>query len=188
VALVASSKDRAPSLGVLLLADVRTAFTDAATDRLSTSDLLDALHKVPESPWANLRGKELDARGLARRLTNYEIRSAQVWIDGKNVRGFEAASFCDAWTRYLPDSDAAPVLPEEHARSARNARPADDEPRSLAGLADLACTAEADPVPAVALAPGNPCCTVCGKGNLYHRDSIARGVCAGCLKRTETTS
>jgi hypothetical protein len=30
---------------------------------------------------------------------------------------------------------------------------------------------------------GNPLCTVCGKPNLFHPDSIARGVCAGCIKR-----
>jgi len=154
VALVQSSKDRAPSLGVLLLADVRTAFTGAATDRISTSDLLDALHKVPESPWANLRGKELDARGLARRLTSYEIRSTQVWIDGKNVRGYEDSSFFDAWIRSLPApddaddaTDDAPVPPDASARSARNARTSDDDHGFLAGLADLADATGAKPTP-----------------------------------------
>ena len=198
VALVQSSKDRAPSLGLLLLADVRTAFTDAATDRISTSDLLDALHKVPESPWANLRGKELDARGLARRLTSYEIRSAQVWVDGKNVRGYEDSSFFDAWTRYLPAVvEGAAVPPHADARSARNARTSDGEAPVLAGLGDLADTAEAPPEgradssdartdddepTAPALVTGNPRCTICGKANLYRRDSIKRGICAGCIK------
>jgi AAA domain len=31
---------------------------------------------------------------------------------------------------------------------------------------------------------GNPRCTVCGRPNLYHPNSIARGVCAACAKET----
>jgi hypothetical protein len=178
VALVASSKDRAPSLGVLLLADVRTAFADAVTDRLSTSDLLDALHKLPESPWANLRGKELDARGLARRLTGYEIRSAQVWIGGKNVRGYDATSFADAWTRYLPDDE--PLAPDANARNARNARDEHQNEPVLAGLADLA---DASPQPRRTFdaAPDADACPTCGKPTARSRAGH-QSLCLECTR------
>jgi hypothetical protein len=29
---------------------------------------------------------------------------------------------------------------------------------------------------------GSPCCTVCGRPNLFHPDSIARGICAACVQ------
>lgn len=122
-ALVAASKDRAPSLGVLLLGDIRTVFADATGDRLPTGDLIAALVKLPEAPWSNLRGKELDARGLARRLAGYEIRSEQMWLDGKNVRGYDSARFADAWNRYLPTDAVLGFPPEGPASNARSDSP-----------------------------------------------------------------
>ena len=70
VALVAASKAGAPSLGVLLLRDVRSAFHDHKCDRLMTDELLTSLNALDESPWATVKrdGKALDARGLAQRL------------------------------------------------------------------------------------------------------------------------
>ncbi len=41
------------------------------------------------------------------------------------------------------------------------------------------------PVAEHGIGAGSPTCTVCGKPNLYHRDSIERGVCAGCIERAE---
>lgn len=140
VEIVQTGRSRSASLGVLLLADVRTVFAALGRDRLSTTDLLGRLHALPEAPWANLRGKELDARGLARRLSDYEIGSAQLWIEGSNVRGYEAASFADSWDRYLDqDDDVDPGVPlDADARSARDASQPVPEQVSLAGLADLA--------------------------------------------------
>lgn len=142
VAIVTTGKDRAPSLGVLLLEDIRRVFTQTDTDRLSTADLLDKLHELDEAPWNDLRGKPLDSRGLSRRVGNYEIRSAQVWIDGRNVRGYERATFHDAWTRYLPeptdDTEDVGPSPNGDARSARTASEDAHEPTFPTLLADLA--------------------------------------------------
>jgi hypothetical protein len=63
VALVALAKAGSPSLGVLLLADLRKVFGDH--DAMSTGSILEALQKLDEAPWADLRGKPLDARRLA---------------------------------------------------------------------------------------------------------------------------
>lgn len=89
------------SLAVRLLADVRRVFGEA--NRLSTDDLLDALHRIEESPWADLRGKPIDAHGLANYLRTFGIGPARgMRIDGRLVRGRERADFRDAWDRYLP--------------------------------------------------------------------------------------
>ncbi|GAB93726.1 hypothetical protein GORHZ_242_00100 [Gordonia rhizosphera NBRC 16068] len=66
VTLVTASKDRAPTIGVLLLRDLRTVFGDH--DRLSTEHVLDGLNSLEESPWASIRrGEPLDAPQTATR-------------------------------------------------------------------------------------------------------------------------
>lgn len=111
LALVREGKEQTPSLNVQLLADSQKLFEKLEKDQLPTTDLVKELVSLPESPWADLRGKELDARSLARRLAAYGIKPAQIWIDGVNIRGYRAADFRDAWDRYLE--------PEASARSAR---------------------------------------------------------------------
>ena len=61
------------SLGIRLLADIRSVLAAADLDRMPTDDLLHALHQLAESPWSDLRGKPLDARGLANRLRGYGV-------------------------------------------------------------------------------------------------------------------
>jgi hypothetical protein len=103
VALVAASMAGTPSLGVRLLADIRTAFGD--DEAMPAADLLSALHRVEESPWGDLRGKPLDSRGLSTRLGGYGIKSHDVRIgersDNKVVKGYRRQDFHDAWVRYL---------------------------------------------------------------------------------------
>ncbi|MGI8406963.1 MAG: DUF3631 domain-containing protein [Actinomycetota bacterium] len=91
-----------PSLGVQLLRDVRRIFAERKTDRLFTVDLVTALCGLDESPWGDLRGKEIDARGVARRLRPYDIRPKQI-RDGESKKGYERGDFLDSWSRYLPD-------------------------------------------------------------------------------------
>ena len=103
VSLVTQSSDRTASLGVTLLRDLRTVF--AGADKLPTETILERLHEVDESPWADIRGKALDARSLARRLSKYDVRP-KVYRDGAStVRGYEAADLTDPWSRYLAQDD-----------------------------------------------------------------------------------
>lgn len=104
VSLVTHSQGRALSLGVLLLRDLREAFTSATADRLSTEEILSALTGMDESPWGDLRGKPLDARGLSRRLSKYDpdLKPKVVRVGEGTIRGYEAAEFHDLWDRYLP--------------------------------------------------------------------------------------
>lgn len=113
VALVADSKGGAHSLGVQLLADLQRAFIDA--DQLATDTILARLHAMDESPWADLRGKPLDARGLSQRLRPYGIRPTTVRIGEHTPKGYRRVDLHDAWLRYLGPP------PNESATSATSA-------------------------------------------------------------------
>lgn len=106
VALVTESKASSPSLGVLLLSDLRAVFGNA--DALPTETILERLHGLEESPWADLHGKALDARGLSRRLRPYDVKPAKVRTGAKPLQGYTRESLHDAWTRYLtPPADGS---------------------------------------------------------------------------------
>lgn len=102
VAMVNKSRERSLSIGVLLLRDLRTIFTEAAADKLSTEDLLDRLVELDESPWGDIRGKALDARGLSRRLGKYSVSPKAVRTPMGVVKGYDARDLADSWSRYLP--------------------------------------------------------------------------------------
>ncbi len=129
VALVADSKESTPSLGVRLLADLRTIYS--LTQLMSTEEILKALHALPEAPWADLRGKPLDARGLASRLGKYSVKSKTVRIGDSTPRGYAREDLADAWSRYLPPP------PHESATSETSATDDVPEPEtSPNGCAD----------------------------------------------------
>ena len=88
-----------PSLGVRLLADTRTVFAVKEVDRLASGVLVEALVALEESPWGDIRGKALEARGLARRLAPYKIRPKVVRIGESTPHGYDLGDFIDAWER-----------------------------------------------------------------------------------------
>lgn len=100
VALVGAAKDSTPSLGIRLLADLRDVFGSA--DELPSQTIVERLCAMDEAPWADLRGRPLDARQLARRLGQYGIRSALIRFGARPARGYRRADLADAWARYLP--------------------------------------------------------------------------------------
>jgi hypothetical protein len=102
VALVADSKAGVPSMGIQLLADLRTAFDQAGADSLTTESILEFLLGLDESPWDDLRGKSLNPRGLSRRLGSYGIKPKRIRIGANTFRGYEKVDLVDAWSRYLP--------------------------------------------------------------------------------------
>ncbi len=103
VALVAQTAEGPQSLGVRMLQDIASVFTELrGIDQLATTELIDRLCELDEAPWGDLRGKPLDARGLAQRLKPYEINSRPVRVQKRVVRGYVREDFHDAWSRYLP--------------------------------------------------------------------------------------
>ena len=100
VAMVAASKTTTPSLGIRLLADLKTVFGDAEV--MTTETIITALTKLEESPWGDLHGKPLNARGLAQRLHRYEVSSTTVRIGELVAKGYKREDLHNAWIRYLP--------------------------------------------------------------------------------------
>lgn len=129
VALVAESKKSTPSLGIRLLSDMRQIFR--GREYMGTDEIIKELCALDEAPWADLRGKPIDARGLAVRLHQYGIKSKNVRTDGKVVKGYAREDLWDAWQRYL----TAP--PKESATSATSAR-ADSQADPVSHVADVA--------------------------------------------------
>lgn len=93
-----------PSLGVQLLRDIHVVFDSQDDDNLASTLLIEKLCALEESPWGDLRGKQLDARGLARRLRAFEIRPHTIRIADRTAKGYDIQDFFDAWRRYLPEA------------------------------------------------------------------------------------
>jgi hypothetical protein len=97
---VTDSKESTPSLGIRLLADLRTVF--GLSNVMSTDAILSALHAMPEAPWSEVvGGKPLNPRGLARRLHQYGVSPKVVRIGETTSRGYAREDLADAWSRYL---------------------------------------------------------------------------------------
>lgn len=90
-----------PSLGMRLLEDIRNVFgVHGEKDYLPTELLLGALAEMEEAPWGDLRGKPLDARGLARRLSKYEVRPKTIRDGNVTAKGYDRADFFDDGPTY----------------------------------------------------------------------------------------
>lgn len=100
VTLVTDLAEGKQTLGVQLLADLRAIFGDR--DAVSTEELLTELVAIEESPWSDLRGKPLDARGLGQRLRRFDVKSTTVRTHDGVFKGYRSQGLHDAWERYLP--------------------------------------------------------------------------------------
>lgn len=109
VTLVTASRGKAHSIGVQLLADIRSVFRSIGDDKLTTDQLVRALSDLEESPWKTIRkGESLDPRGLALRLGKYGIGSKPQRHGETVFKGYSRAQFDDAWNRYLPAATSPP--------------------------------------------------------------------------------
>ena len=94
--LTGAAADDVLTKGVELLAHIREAFGDE--DRLWTKELIIRLCARDESPWKDIRGNDIDDRGLASRLRPYGIKSKSVRMGGERTqKGYYSADFADAW-------------------------------------------------------------------------------------------
>ena len=99
VALVACAAERTMTSGVQLLSDMHDVWD--GEEKWPTETILKRLHDLPESPWADIRGKPLDSRGLANRLRKYGVKPKVLRLAGGTQRGYEAADLQDQWKRYV---------------------------------------------------------------------------------------
>ena len=68
---------------------------------MSTEEILVALRSMAEAPWSDVRGKTIDARVLATKLSPYGIKPTTIRTGTTTPKGYVKADFLDAWTRYL---------------------------------------------------------------------------------------
>lgn len=109
VTAVTAKRQARLSLGVQLLADIKTVFDSMTGDATTTEHLLIALGDIEESPWRSIRkGEPLDARSLALRLGKYGIGSKPQRAGDTVFKGYNRAQFEDAWCRYLPAGTPQP--------------------------------------------------------------------------------
>ncbi|WP_246178518.1 DUF3631 domain-containing protein [Actinomadura decatromicini] len=97
------------SIGVRLLADLRTVFGDA--EALHGATILERLHKLDEAPWSDWFGRPFSARDLAKTLKPYGISSTKVKVSGQALQGYRRDHLYDAWSRYLPPEQAPSGTP-----------------------------------------------------------------------------
>jgi hypothetical protein len=116
-AAVRLSRQREPedaTVGVRLLADIRTAFGE--DDRVATSALLEALNGMEDAPWGDWHGRPLSAHNLGKLLSPFEIKSRTVRFPGNTTaKGYLRKQFDDAWERYIP-CDPSSEAPHRHNR------------------------------------------------------------------------
>ncbi|MET9293813.1 DUF3631 domain-containing protein [Streptomyces sp. NPDC003077] len=140
--VAAANEGDEASLGIRLLTDLRdTVF--CGSDRMPTAAILECLTSMDDAPWADMGGKALNPRGLARLLGQYvtaankPIKPRPIRTAGGTVpRGYYAEDLADAWARYCPPP------PEKSATSATTATPQVSGGESVAeGLPDIRYTA-----------------------------------------------
>ncbi|MFI1091944.1 DUF3631 domain-containing protein [Streptomyces sp. NPDC020917] len=110
----AKQSDKA-SIGIKLLTDLRLIFN--GSERMPTAHILVSLNSLDDSPWADIGGKPLDARALAKRLGEYvtadndPIKARNIKTGDGVVKGYYASDLHDAWTRYCPPLPESALLP-----------------------------------------------------------------------------
>jgi hypothetical protein len=209
-AFVTGARDDTASTGTRLLADLKDVF--GAADALFTQTILDRLHALGESPWADYSyGKPFSARDLADLLKEHQVRSRQLRIGEHSRKGYRRADLEDPWARYLPPRGSETSETSETPLASNvSAVSAVSPPRQactvcgllldpgLAAAGDTThptCDPEGEPVklssrPAIyrsrpAPAPKQPQCRVC----LLVTDDLRKGVCrdrAACEARQPT--
>ncbi|WP_392754757.1 DUF3631 domain-containing protein [Streptomyces sp. LN590] len=114
--VTASKADDKGSTGIRLLTDLRDQVFNGI-DRLPTIAILDRLNSLDEAPWADMGGKPLDSRALAKMLREYmtadnkPIAARNIKTGGSVMKGYYARDLYDAWQRYCPPPSESPLLP-----------------------------------------------------------------------------
>ncbi|HJD84170.1 DUF3631 domain-containing protein [Kitasatospora aureofaciens] len=149
VQLVTASKaNDKGSVGIRLLTDLRDIFDGA--ERMLSAELLSRLAELDDAPWADLDGKPITARALAKMLGDYvtadndPIKPRNIKTGPKSsAKGYYASDLSDAWLRYCPPR------PPRSQESATAATAATAQVRPLFPVADTPEVADTDPLPAV---------------------------------------
>jgi hypothetical protein len=126
---------------------------------MATTDIIGRLLDDEEASWADLDGRPLDARRLAREMSRYTVRPTAVRIGGQITKGYQAGGangLADAWTRYLPPpvTDDAPTAAPPGAVTAVTA--VTSQVRGVTAKSDVTATSVTPPVEPPPAAPPEP--------------------------------
>ena len=93
----------AQGLGVLLLADIRLAFSEGHAERLFSKSLVESLCAMSDRPWPEVnRGRSISENWLARRLHSFGVHPKTLRLGDDRKKGYEITDFSEAFVRYLP--------------------------------------------------------------------------------------
>jgi putative DNA primase/helicase len=97
-----SAEKEAP--GIMLLGDLRELFAAEPSGVLFSKEIVAALAKREDRPWAEYRdGRPITKNQLAELVKKYGIPRNRTQRRGKRTdKGYRAEWFADAWARYLP--------------------------------------------------------------------------------------
>jgi putative DNA primase/helicase len=108
---ISGAESEAVSTGAELLTDIKSAFDQDNSLRLSIAMLIDRLTADDMGPWATWnRGKPISPRQLGRRLMEYDIAARTIRFGSGTSKGFERSQFDDAWARYLAAPESPPSV------------------------------------------------------------------------------
>jgi len=103
------------SIRVELLLDAVAVSGD--DDRVSSEQLVDGLNGMADRPWPTFsRGKPMTQLQLARMLKPFEIRPANLRIDGRVIKGYHRDELVAALERYSPPKIPLQPLQKKLAR------------------------------------------------------------------------
>ena len=109
--LTANADLEAQGRGALLLGDLRDLFAAEATDRLTTSTIVERLNQMEERPWCDERhGHGVHASWLSRKLRPFAVYPGTIRTGvgpGETAKGYLLEHFQEAFDRYLPDTPSA---------------------------------------------------------------------------------
>lgn len=135
------------SLGEMLLSDIQQVYSEAKSERLFSKTLVDHLVALADRPWPEANnGKAITPAWLSRRLRPFSIYPKSLRIEPQNAKGYELASFQEAFNRYLPEqgeSNRHAVTTHTNIDESENQtvtkRKACDAFKTLEGPYSLAC-------------------------------------------------
>lgn len=100
--------DQSKSMSIELLSDIREIIKSRQTDRITTADLIIALCRDNEKPWATFnRDQSITPRQIASRLREFGINSHTIRVGNVTAKGYQFLQFTDAFERYLAEGDAS---------------------------------------------------------------------------------
>jgi putative DNA primase/helicase len=116
------------STRVLLLRDIRDVFNERGVERLPSADLAEALGAMEGRPWAEWKnGKPMTPTALARQLSHFKITpSGTIRVGGRTAKGYDLASFIDAFGRYIPPQTVTPSQTQQTSAQLAHFEPSQD--------------------------------------------------------------